>query len=242
MFNEFKNYLTEGSKILDLEISSQKAEKLFGFYELLIEKNKVMNLTSITDLEEVTYKHFIDSISLIKKVDNLKIENYKIADLGTGAGFPGVPLAIVFPNLNLTLIDSLNKRINFIKDVCMDLKIKNIVAIHTRAEDIARDVDYREKFDICVSRAVANLSSLSEYCLPLVKLGGSFISYKSKGADIEILEAGRAIKILGGEIAKSEAFKLEKYGERILVEIKKINTTPKKYPRKAGLPAKEPIK
>jgi 16S rRNA methyltransferase gidB len=242
MFNEFKNYLTEGSKILDLEISSQKAEKLFRFYELLIEKNKVMNLTSITDLEEVTYKHFIDSISLIKKVDNLKIENYKIADLGTGAGFPGVPLAIVFPNLNLTLIDSLNKRINFIKDVCMDLKIKNIVAIHARAEDIARDVDYREKFDICVSRAVANLSSLSEYCLPLVKLGGSFISYKSKGADIEILEAGRAIKILGGEIAKSEAFKLEKYGERILVEIKKINTTPKKYPRKAGLPAKEPIK
>lgn len=242
MFNEFKNYLTEGSKILDLEISSQKAEKLFRFYELLIEKNKVMNLTSITDLEEVTYKHFIDSISLIKKVDNLRIENYKIADLGTGAGFPGVPLAIVFPNLNLTLIDSLNKRINFIKDVCMDLKIKNIVAIHTRAEDIARDVDYREKFDICVSRAVANLSSLSEYCLPLVKLGGSFISYKSKGADIEILEAGRAIKILGGEIAKSEAFKLEKYGERILVEIKKINTTPKKYPRKAGLPAKEPIK
>lgn len=242
MFNEFKNYLTEGSKILDLEISSQKAEKLFRFYELLIEKNKVMNLTSITDLEEVTYKHFIDSISLIKKVDNLKIENYKIADLGTGAGFPGVPLAIVFPNLNLTLIDSLNKRINFIKDVCMDLKIKNIVAIHTRAEDIAKDVDCREKFDICVSRAVANLSSLSEYCLPLVKLGGSFISYKSKGADIEILEAGRAIKILGGEIAKSEAFKLEKYGERILVEIKKINTTPKKYPRKAGLPAKEPIK
>lgn len=242
MFNEFKNYLTEGSKILDLEISSQKAEKLFRFYELLIEKNKVMNLTSITDLEEVTYKHFIDSISLIKKVDNLKIENYKIADLGTGAGFPGIPLAIVFPNLNLTLIDSLNKRINFIKDVCMDLKIKNIVAIHARAEDIARNINYREKFDICVSRAVANLSSLSEYCLPLVRLGGSFISYKSKVADIEILEAGRAIKILGGEIAKSEAFKLEKYGERILVEIKKINTTPKKYPRKAGLPAKEPIK
>ena len=124
----------------------------------------------------------------------------------------------------------------------MDLKIKNIVAIHARAEDIARNINYREKFDICVSRAVANLSSLSEYCLPLVRLGGSFISYKSKVADIEILEAGRAIKILGGEIAKSEAFKLEKYGERILVEIKKINTTPKKYPRKAGLPAKEPIK
>lgn len=242
MYSEFKNYLIEGSKILDFEISSQKAEKMFEFYELLIEKNKVMNLTSITDLKEITYKHFIDSLSLIKKVDNLKTKNYKIADLGTGAGFPGIPLAIVFSHLKLTLIDSLNKRINFIKDVCEDLEIKNINAIHTRAEDIARDTDYREKFDICVSRAVANLSTLSEYCLPLVKLGGSFISYKSKGADVEISEAGKAVKILGGSIVGYEAFELGEYGERILVEIKKINITPKKYPRKAGLPSKEPIK
>ena len=216
MYNDMVKYLSE-SNILDVDISDEKKEKLYKFYEILVEKNKVMNLTSITEIKEFTYKHFIDSIALEKSVKDLGSNNYNIADMGTGAGFPGIPLAIVYPNLNMTLIDSLNKRIKFIKD-------------------------YREKFDICVSRAVANLASLSEYCLPLVKIGGSFISYKSKGYEVEIAEAQKAIKVLGGETGNIEKFELGEYGERILLDIKKIKSTPDKYPRKAGLPTKEPIK
>ena len=241
MYNDMLKYLSE-SNIPDVDISDEKKEKLYKFYEILVEKNKVMNLTSITEIKEFTYKHFIDSIALEKIVKDLGSNNYNIADLGTGAGFPGIPLAIVYPNLNLTLIDSLNKRIKFIKETCEALDIKNVNAIHSRAEDIDRNKDYREKFDICVSRAVANLASLSEYCLPLVKVGGSFISYKSKGYEVEIAEAQKAIKVLGGEIGNIEKFELGEYGERILLDIKKIKPTPNKYPRKAGLPTKEPIK
>ena len=241
MYNDMVKYLSE-SNIPDVDISDEKKEKLYKFYEILVEKNKVMNLTSITEIKEFTYKHFIDSIALEKMVKDLGSNNYNIADLGTGAGFPGIPLAIVFPNLNLTLIDSLNKRIKFIKETCDILDIKNVNAIHSRAEDIDRNKDYREKFDICVSRAVANLASLSEYCLPLVKVGGSFISYKSKGYEVETVEAQKAIKVLGGEIGNIEKFELGEYGERILLDIKKIKATPNKYPRKAGLPTKEPIK
>ena len=241
MYNDMVKYLSE-SNILDVDISDEKKEKLYKFYEILVEKNKVMNLTSITEIKEFTYKHFIDSIALEKSVKDLGSKNYNIADMGTGAGFPGIPLAIVYPNLNMTLIDSLNKRIKFIKETCEILDIKNVNAIHSRAEDIDRNKDYREKFDICVSRAVANLASLSEYCLPLVKVGGSFISYKSKGYEVEIAEAQKAIKVLGGEIGNIEKFELGEYGERILLDIKKIKPTPNKYPRKAGLPTKEPIK
>lgn len=242
MYSEFKRYLSEGINILDIETSDKQEKKLFGFYNLLIEKNKVMNLTTITELKEVTYKHFIDSIYLIKLVEDLNTKEYKIADLGTGAGFPGIPLAIIFPNLKLTLIDSLNKRINFIKKVCEELDIKNIDAIHSRAEDIAKNKEFRESFDICVSRAVSNLTSLTEYCLPLVKMGGNFIAYKSKGSDLEIEEAEKAIDVLGGKVIQSKKFTLDEYGERSLIEIKKIKPTPRKYPRKAGLPTKEPIK
>ena len=140
------------------------------------------------------------------------------------------------------MIDSLNKRIKFIQEVCETLNIKNVTAIHSRAEDIARDKKYRESFDICVSRAVANLASLSEYCLPLVKVGGSFVSYKSKGYDVEVNDAKKAIQVLGGETGESIKFELEEYGERILLDIKKVKSTSGKYPRKAGLPTKEPIK
>ena len=180
-----------------------------------------MNLTSITEVREFTFKHLIDSIALEKLIKDIDEREYSIADLGTGAGFPGIPLAIAFPNLKLTLIDSLNKRIKFIQEVCETLNVKNVTAIHSRAEDIARDKKYRESFDICVSRAVANLASLSEYCLPLVKVGGSFVSYKSKGYDVEVNDAKKAIQVLGGETGES---------------------TSGKYPRKAGLPTKEPRK
>lgn len=241
MYNDMVKYLSE-SNILSIDISDEKKEKLYKFYEILVEKNKFMNLTSITEIREFTYKHYIDSIALEKIIKDLDKKIYNIADMGTGAGFPGIPLAIVFPNLNLTLIDSLNKRIKFIKEACETLEIKNVNAIHARAEDIARNKEYRENFDICVSRAVANLSSLSEYCLPLVKIGGSFISYKSKGYDIEVNDAKNAIKVLGGEISNSIKFELDEYGERILLDIRKIKSTSKKYPRKAGLPTKEPIK
>ena len=241
MYNDMVKYLSE-SNILSIDISDEKKEKLYKFYEILVEKNKFMNLTSITEIREFTYKHYIDSIALEKIIKDLDKKIYNIADMGTGAGFPGIPLAIVFPNLNLTLIDSLNKRIKFIKEACETLEIKNVNAIHARAEDIARNKEYRENFDICVSRAVANLSSLSEYCLPLVKIGGSFISYKSKGYDIEVNDAKNAIKVLGGEISSSIKFELDEYGERNLLDIRKIKSTSNKYPRKAGLPTKEPIK
>ena len=241
MYNDMDKYLSE-SNILDTVLSDEKKEKLYRFYEILIEKNKVMNLTSITDIRECTYKHFIDSIAIEKLVKDIGEREYSVADLGTGAGFPGIPLAIVFPNLRLDLIDSLNKRVKFIQEVCEALELKNVTAIHSRAEDIAKDKKYREKFDICVSRAVANLASLSEYCLPLVKVGGSFVPYKSKGFDVEVNDAKKAIQVLGGEISDSIKFKLAEYGERILLDIKKVKPTASKYPRKAGLPTKEPIR
>nr|WP_288913387.1 16S rRNA (guanine(527)-N(7))-methyltransferase RsmG [uncultured Lachnoanaerobaculum sp.] len=241
MYNDMDRYLSE-SNILDIVLSDEQKEKLYKFYEILIEKNKVMNLTSITETREFTFKHLIDSIALEKLIKDIATRDYSIADLGTGAGFPGIPLAIAFPNLKLTLIDSLNKRIKFIQEVCETLNIKNVTVIHSRAEDIARDKKYRESFDICVSRAVANLASLSEYCLPLVKVGGSFVSYKSKGYDVEVNDAKKAIQVLGGETGESVKFELEEYGERILLDIKKVKPTSGKYPRKAGLPTKEPIK
>ena len=241
MYNDMDKYLSENN-ILDTVLSDEKKEKLYSFYEILIEKNKVMNLTSITDIRECTYKHFIDSIAIEKLVKDIGEREYSVADLGTGAGFPGIALAIAFPNLRLDLIDSLNKRVKFIQEVCEALELKNVTAIHSRAEDIAKDKKYREKFDICVSRAVANLASLSEYCLPLVKVGGSFVPYKSKGFDVEVNDAEKAIQVLGGEISNSIKLKLAEYGERILLDIKKVKPTASKYPRKAGLPTKEPIR
>lgn len=226
---------------LGVELSEKQLEQFRQYYEMLVEKNKVMNLTAITEWDEVIDKHFIDSISLIKACD-LSGDKY-ILDLGCGAGFPGIPLKIAYPNLKIVLLDSLNKRILFLQEVIEALGLENVEALHGRAEDYARKAEYREKFDYCVSRAVANLTTLSEYCIPYVKEGGSFISYKSGKVKEELKEVKTALFLLGGKVEDTVTFELpETDMERIFVKIKKEKKTPKKYPRKAGLPGKEPLK
>lgn len=232
--------LKKKSEMLDISLSEEQLQQFLSYYEMLIEKNKVMNLTAITEKEEVIDKHFIDSISFNKAMDVTK--SLKILDLGTGAGFPGIPLKIAYPNLELTLLDSLNKRIKFLDEVIEALSLEGIVTIHGRAEDYAKQASYREQFDICVSRAVANLATLSEYCLPYVKEGGCFISYKSGSVEEELEQSKKAIFELGGKVKEVIAFTLPETDiERTFVVIEKVRKTPKKYPRKAGLPSKEPI-
>ncbi len=220
-------------------INVEQAEQLEMFYEMLVEKNKVMNLTTITEFEEVVRKHFIDSVMNVK----LEGENVRVLDLGTGAGFPGIPLKVVYPDIKITLLDSLNKRIVFLGEVVDTLGLENMELLHGRAEDYGNKKEYRESFDYVCSRAVANLSTLSEYCLPFVKAGGTFISYKSV-AEKEIEDAKYAIKILGGDSAHItiDRFILPSSDEkRSLIYINKKKPTPKRFPRKAGLPSKEPL-
>lgn len=230
---------------INIEISDDQINCFEKYYELLIEKNKVMNLTAITDKEDVIVKHFIDSIALIPYLldKGININNkLKIIDIGTGAGFPGLPLKIMMPDVKFTLLDSLNKRVSFLNEVIDELKLKDIEALHGRAEDYASDNNYREKYDICVSRAVANLSTLSEYCIPFVKEDGFFISYKAGESEEEINNSKNAIKILGGKINKVEEFVLPGTdASRVFVFIRKQELTDKKYPRKAGVPAKKPL-
>ena len=233
-------YLKDSAAKMGIELSDLHLEQFDTYYEMLVEKNKVMNLTAITELEEVVQKHFLDSISLIK-VEKLN-QDISIIDLGTGAGFPGIPLKIAFPELEICLADSLNKRVLFLNEVIEELGLKKISAVHGRAEELARQKGYREQFDLCVSRAVANLATLSEYCLPFVKVGGAFIPYKSGKIDEELEQGTKAIESLGGSIADVIRFELTGAdADRSLVVIEKIAKTAKKYPRKAGVPSKEPI-
>lgn len=227
--------------VLGVTLTKEQIDQFLKYYELLVEWNGFMNLTAITDYDEVMKKHFVDSLSLIKTYDVSK--KVKVIDVGTGAGFPGLALKIAYPNLQVTLLDSLNKRINFLNEVILQLGLTGVETVHGRAEDFAKPDKLRGKFDLCVSRAVANLSTLSEYCLPFVKVGGEFISYKSEKINEEMAVAQKAINILGGKFDRSEEFTLPDSDiYRNLVVIKKVKETPKKYPRKAGLPAKEPIK
>lgn len=222
-----------------ISLTDRQMEQFLLYYEMLAEQNKVMNLTAITEYDEVMKKHFVDSLSLVKACE--LSQPLTVMDVGTGAGFPGIPLKIAFPDLEITLLDSLNKRVTFLNTVIEKLGLRGIEGIHGRAEDFARGA-MREKYDLCVSRAVANLSTLSEYCLPFVRVGGRFISYKSEKIGMESLAAENAIGLLGGRACAQAEFTLPNSDiYRSLFVIEKVKSTPKKFPRKAGLPGKEPL-
>ena len=236
---KFKHGLEE----LKITLTDEQIEQFLQYYEMLVEKNKVMNLTGITEYEEVIQKHFLDSLSLIRVIPDIASQELTVIDLGTGAGFPGIPLKIAFPELEITLMDSLNKRILFLQEVIDALALKKVSAVHGRAEEMASNAAHRQQYDLCVSRAVSNLAVLTEYCLPFVKKGGLFVSYKSADSDAEIQEGKKAISILGGKLTSVDKFQLPDSDlGRALVCIKKVKDTPKKYPRKAGTPAKLPLK
>ncbi len=235
--------------------SEEQVAQFKQYYEILVEWNSFMNLTGITEYDEVLVKHFVDSVAVKKAIVDISKEDESIGellsfdndmsviDVGTGAGFPGLPLKIAFPGSKVYLLDSLNKRVKFLGEVIDKLGLKGITAAHGRAEDAARQGDLRENFTVGVSRAVANLATLSEYVLPFVKTGGYFIAYKSGEIDEELQGAKKAIQVLGGEVKHVYKFALPDTDiERSFVFIKKTGSTPKKYPRKSGLPGKEPIK
>ena len=250
-----KNYLKSQISKLGIDLTDLQTDRFLLYYRMLVEKNRVMNLTRITDFSDVVNRHFADSLAICRYIDFSKVRN--ILDLGTGAGFPGIPLAIVYPDIKITMIDSVGKKINFVNEVIAVLnEMKddesdskkdgtkrnglNAFALHARAEDLAREKKYRERFDLCVSRAVANLSTLSEYCLPFVRIGGIFTAYKSGNSSEEIEAASNAVNILGGTEINIVDYDLEGMG-RTLVRITKGKSTKPAYPRKAGIPGKTPL-
>lgn len=232
-------YLKKEAEKVDIHLTEAQLQQFSTFYQDLVEKNKVMNLTAITEPGDVTVKHFLDSLSLVRAFT--LTEGMKVLDLGTGGGFPGMPLKIANPQVEFVLADSLNKRIKFLNEEISRLSLQKIQAVHGRAEELARQAAHREQYDVVVSRAVANLSTLCEYCLPFVKEGGVFISYKSGDIEEELTNAKHAIRVLGGKCQHVESFMLQENYERTLVVIKKVDKTPKTYPRKAGTPSKQPL-
>ncbi len=236
---DFIYKMQEKSKDLGVRFSVEQTEQFFEYMNLLIEWNEKMNLTAITEPEDIILKHFIDSITILKEIK----EDVKLVDVGTGAGFPGIPISIMKPSIKVTLVDSLNKRLMFLQEVADKLNLKNINMLHMRAEELGQNKKYRESFDIATSRAVANLSTLSEYLIPLVKVNGKVISMKASSAQKEIKQANNAINVLGGAIKKIEEFNLPQSDiGRTIIVINKIKHTPEKYPRKSGIPSKEPLK
>lgn len=234
--------LQKQAQEIGIVLTDEQINKFQIYYDRLIETNKVMNLTAITELDEVISKHFMDSLLLAKAYPDVTELKCKVLDLGTGAGFPGIPLKIAFPNLKITLMDSLNKRVKFLQSVINELGLCDIEAVHGRAEEAARNAAYREQFDLCVSRAVANLSTLCEYTLPFVKTGGMCIPYKAADVEEEVDTAKKAIQVLGGKLTAVKKVPLPETDiERSFILISKIKKTPKAYPRKPGTASKEPI-
>ena len=231
---EFEKYLEK----MSISLNKEQYDQFYAYMVLLIEWNEKINLTAITEPQEIILKHFVDSLTIAKYIE----EGKTIIDMGTGAGFPGIPLKIYRNDVKVVLADSLNKRIKFLNEVIEKLQLKNIETIHCRAEELGKNKEYREKFDYATSRAVANLSTLSEYLLPFVKLNGSCIFMKTMEIDEELENAKKAIKILGGRIEKVDKFKIpESDLGRSIIIVKKEKQTPSKYPRKPGTPAKEPL-
>ena len=236
------SFLKESLNEFNINCTDEMTDRFVRFHSLICEWNSFMNLTAITEWNDVVTKHFADSLSLCRCVDDMTDMSYSLLDIGTGAGFPGIPLKIAFPKLDITLMDSLNKRVIFLNEVIKDLGLTGIRAIHSRAESLGHNSDYREKFDIVVSRAVANMTVLSELCLPYVRTGGRFICYKTDNCDDEVREAAKAIDILGGKMDSSIEFRLPLSDiSRRLYVINKVKDTPQKYPRKEGTPSRSPL-
>ncbi|MBQ1215317.1 MAG: 16S rRNA (guanine(527)-N(7))-methyltransferase RsmG [Firmicutes bacterium] len=232
-------HLLEAVKSLGMELSEEQIRQFEAYRAGVLEWNEKVNLTAITDPEEFEMKHFADSV--MSAGNDIMKNAKKIIDVGTGGGFPGIPLAILFPDKQFTLMDSLGKRIKIIDQLAKEIGIKNVELVHARAEDLAKKKEYREQYDVCVSRAVANLATLSEYCIPFVKIGGYFAPYKTAAAEEEIAEGKKALFILGGHLESVSEFSDAELDHTILW-IKKVKMTPVKYPRKAGTPSKEPLK
>lgn len=248
MTDSFCRQMKKEVEEFGIVLDDRQLEQFYTYYKMLIETNKVMNLTAITEEKEVVTKHFSDSLSLVGVFGGAgEFKRYleggkTLIDVGTGAGFPGIPLKIAFPEMKVTLLDSLNKRVKFLQEVCSELDLEYVKCIHGRAEDTGRKVEYRENYNLCVSRAVANLSTLSEYCMPFIKVDGLFIPYKSGEIEAELEQAKKAVDMLGGTIVGLKKFILPgSDAARSLVIIKKSRILSKKYPRKAGIPAKEPL-
>ncbi|MDO4869636.1 MAG: 16S rRNA (guanine(527)-N(7))-methyltransferase RsmG [Bacillota bacterium] len=224
----------------NIEVSDQQLRTLEQYMTEILRLNEEINLTAITDRDDFIQKHFVDSL-LCAGAQQVR-EAKRVCDIGTGAGFPGIPLAVVYENIDFVLADSLDKRVKIIRQLCESLEIPNVTPVHGRAEELARRKEYREGFDLCVSRAVANMNTLSEYCLPFLKVGGTFIAYKGPGCEAEIKAAAKAIEILGGSEAEIMTPQFEDVPfEHKLVYVKKIRQTPKTYPRKAGTPSRKPL-
>ena len=224
-----------------MKLTADQNSILERYMDGILQWNEKVNLTNITDPEEFRVKHILDSLMCVDFQEFQRAE--RVIDVGTGGGFPGIPLAVYAPEKNFTLLDSLNKRLKIIRELAGEMEISNISLVHGRAEDVARTREHREIYDICVSRAVSNLSTLAEYCLPFIKVGGYLLAYKGPGAEEEAKEAAKALKTLGGSLLEIRHTSMEEYGldHRILV-IEKVKNTPKAYPRKAGMPQKEPLK
>ena len=235
---DYNTLLFDETKKNGMELSDKQIAQFNLYYELLTAKNKVMNLTAITEYNDVVRKHFIDSMMISRVLDMKKINS--LCDVGTGAGFPGIPLKIVYPHIQLTLVDSVGKRVNFLSEVVEKLGLEDVETIHSRTEDLAHNQKYREKYDMVTARAVASMNVLAEYCIPYAKIGGYCAAYKSGNIEEEIENAKNAVKILGGKIEKTDVFEIYEMG-RSIVLIKKASSTPKMYPRKAGTPSKNPL-